>query len=104
MKIVAVEPIGISPEKAQEIKLEFAAIGHEFVFFPDRREDAESLRDRMRDAEVVVISNIPLKEEVLSACPKLKHIALAFTGKDHIDGAYCAAHGITIRNAAGYAT
>lgn len=104
MKIVAVEPIGISPEKAQEIKLELAAMGHEFVFFPDRREDAESLRDRMRDAEVVVISNIPLKEEVLSACPKLKHIALAFTGKDHIDGAYCAAHGITIRNAAGYAT
>ena len=47
MKIVAVEPIGISPEKAQEIKLELAAMGHEFVFFPDRRDDAESLRDRM---------------------------------------------------------
>ena len=104
MKIVAVEPIGISPEKAKEIAAELAAMGHEFVFYPDRKEDAESLCARMKEAEVVIISNIPLPAAVLSECPKLKHIALAFTGKDHIDGAYCAAHGITIRNAAGYAT
>ena len=104
MRIVAVEPIGISPEKAKEIAAELAASGHEFVCYPDRREDFVGLLARMKDAEVVIISNIPLPAAVLSECPKLKHIELAFTGMDHIDVAWCREHGITIRNAAGYAT
>ena len=104
MKIVAVEPIGMSPELAQRLAAEMQAAGHSFVFYPDRREDADSLRARMADADIAIISNIPLPEAVLSACPKLKYIALAFTGKDHIDETYCKAHGIRIQNAAGYAT
>lgn len=104
MKIVSVEPIGISKEKAQEIAAEMAALGHEFVCYPDRKEDAETLRERMKDAEIVIISNIPLKAEVLSACPKLRFLSVAFTGLDHIDQEYCKEHGIRIQNAAGYAT
>lgn len=104
MKIVAAEPIGISTELARQLAAEMQAAGHVFVFYPDRREDAESLRERISDADIVIISNIPLPAEVLSACPKLKYIALAFTGKDHIDEAYCRTHGIRIRNAAGYAS
>lgn len=104
MKIVSVEPIGISIEKAREIAAEMAALGHEFVCYPDRREDPETLKERMKDAEIVIISNIPLGTEVLSACPNLRFLSVAFTGLDHIDQAYCQAHGIRIQNAAGYAT
>ena len=58
----------------------------------------------MPDADVAVISNIPLREEVLRACPKLRFLSVAFTGLDHIDLAYCQAHNIRVRNAAGYST
>ena len=104
MKIVAVEPLGISAQKAEEISAEFAGQGHEFVFYADRKEDEESLKVRMKDAEIALISNIPLRSSVLSACPKLKYIALAFTGMDHIDLKYCQEHGIKVQNASGYST
>ena len=94
MKIVAVEPIGISSERAQEIQQNLATKGHEFIWYPDRKEDADTLVERMKDAEVVMISNIPLPSEVLSKCPKLQFLNVAFTGLDHIDLAYCEAHNI----------
>ena len=104
MKIVAVEPIGISAERAQEIRQDLAGKGHEFVWYADRKEDPATLIERMKDAEVVMISNIPLREEVLSQCPKLQFLNVAFTGLDHIDMDYCATHNILVKNASGYAT
>ena len=104
MKIVAVEPIGISAERAQEIKQDFAKKGHEFVWYPDRKEDPATLIERMRDAEVVMVSNIPVRAEVLSQCPKLQFLNVAFTGLDHIDMTYCKEHNIKVKNASGYAT
>ena len=104
MIIVAVEPIGISAERAQEIKQDLANKGHEFVWYADRKEDAATLVERMKDAEVVIISNIPLREEVLVQCPKLQFLNVAFTGLDHIDLEYCQAHNILVKNASGYAT
>ena len=104
MKIVAVEPIGISAERAQEIRQDLANKGHEFVWYADRKEDAATLVERMKDAEVVIISNIPLPAEVLSQCPKLQFLNVAFTGLDHIDLAYCQSHNILVKNASGYAT
>ena len=104
MKIIAVEPIGISAERAQEIKQDLAGKGHEFVWYPDRKEDAATLVERMKDAEVVIISNIPLRADILSQCPKLNFLDVAFTGLDHIDLSYCEEHGIMVKNASGYAT
>jgi D-3-phosphoglycerate dehydrogenase len=104
MKIVAVEPIGISAQRAEEIKQNLAKAGHEFVWYPDRKEDAATLAERMKDAEIVMISNIPLSAEVMSQCPKLQFLNVAFTGLDHIDLAYCQSHSIKVKNASGYAT
>lgn len=104
MKIVAVEPIGISEVRAQEIRQELARKGHEFVWYGDRKEDSATLIERMRDAEIVMVSNIPVRAEVLSQCPKLQFLNVAFTGLDHIDMAYCKEHGIQVKNASGYAT
>ena len=103
MKIVAVEPIGITAERAESIKQELAAKGHEFVWYPDRKEDPAVLVERMKDAEVVIISNIPLTADVLSQCPVLKFLNVAFTGLDHIDLDYCREHSILVKNASGYA-
>lgn len=104
MKIVAVEPIGISEQRAAEIAADLAKKCHDFVCYRDRKEDAGTLIDRMKDAEVVIVSNIPVRANVLEQCPCLKMLDVAFTGLDHIDLDYCQAHGITVKNASGYAT
>lgn len=104
MKIVSVEPIGISEERAVEITQSLASKGHEFICFRDRKEDAATLIERMKDAEIVIVSNIKIGSDILSQCPKLKMLNVAFTGLDHIDLAYCQSHGIKVKNASGYAT
>ncbi len=104
MKIVAIEPIGISQNRAEEIKSELEAKGHEFVFFNDRNENKDVVAERMKDAEMVIVSNIPIPADVLSKCPKLRFLNVAFTGLDHIDLKYCQEHNIKVVNASGYAT
>lgn len=104
MKIVSVEPIGISEEKAGILKAEFAKRGHDFSCYRDRKEDESTLVERMKEADVVIVSNIKVSAAVLSQCPHLKMLDVAFTGLDHIDLAYCKAHDIKVVNAAGYAT
>ena len=104
MNIVCVEPLGISEAMFESLKAEFASQGHVFSYFMDRREDAAILAERMRDAHIVAVSNIPLPAAVLSQCPHLEYLSVAFTGLDHIDLDYCRAHGIQVQNAAGYST
>lgn len=104
MKIVAVEPIGISKEKAEELAKTYAEKGYEFVVFPDRNEQEAVLVERMKDADIVIVSNIRLSRQMLEQCPKLKFLNVAFTGLDHIDLKYCGEKGIEVKNAAGYAT
>lgn len=104
MKIVAVESLGISVENFETLKNEFAEQGHEFKYYMDRREDPATLINRMQEADIVVVSNIPLHEEVLSKCGNLELLSVGFTGLDHIDLDYCKKHNIQVVNAAGYST
>ncbi|MCQ2295571.1 MAG: NAD(P)-binding domain-containing protein [Bacteroidales bacterium] len=104
MKIVCVEPLGISQEHFEELKNMFATKGHDFEYYMDRKEDADTLATRMKEADVAVISNIKLPAEVLQQCTSLKYLSVAFTGLDHIDLAYCKEHNIGVQNAAGYST
>lgn len=105
MKISVVEPLGISDEQLRGL-LEPAIEGFdaELVTYPDRREDVESLIERSKDADIVVVSNIKYPAQVMEQCPNLKYICDAFTGYDHIDMAYCREHGIQVSNCAGYST
>ena len=104
MNIVCVEPLGISQEHFENLKKEFATQGHTFQYYLDRKESEATLTNRMRDADIVVISNIKLPAEVLKECTHLQYLSVAFTGLDHIDLDYCKAHNITVQNAAGYST
>ncbi|MBO4752741.1 MAG: hydroxyacid dehydrogenase [Bacteroidales bacterium] len=104
MKIACVEPLGISKERFEQLKNHYQAAGHEFEYYMDRQESADEMTRRMKDAEVVVVSNIKLPHEVLEKCTNLKYLSVAFTGLDHIDLDYCKGHGIEVQNAAGYST
>lgn len=104
MNIVCVESLGVSREHFEELKAHYASQGHTFTYYMDRKEDEPTLADRMREADIAVISNIKLPESVLKQCSKLKYLSVAFTGLDHIDLKYCSNHNIKVQNAAGYST
>lgn len=104
MNIVCVESLGIGREHFEGLKAHYSSLGHQFTYYTDRKEDEMTLVDRMHEADIVVVSNIKLSAAVLSQCPHLKYLSVAFTGLDHIDLAYCKEHDITVQNAAGYST
>lgn len=104
MKIVCVEPLGMSKSFFEEKKQEYKEKGVAFEYYMDRDERVDVMAMRMYEADIVIVSNIPLPAQLLSRCPQLKMLSVAFTGLDHIDLAYCEAHQIKVRNAAGYST
>lgn len=104
MKIVAVEPLGITTADQEHYVKEWTKWDHFLKIYKDRTEDPEELIQRIGDADILLISNIPLPKEVLEKGTQLKMISVAFTGLDHIDLKYCQERGILVKNCAGYAT
>lgn len=104
MKIVFAEPLGMCECAINASVTALRQQGHTVELYPDRNENEEVLIERARDAEILVISNIPLKKHFFESCPKLKMLSIAFTGVDHIDLEECRKRGIVVCNAAGYST
>ncbi len=104
MKIVIIEPLGITPEKLAEATAAVKARGHEIIAYDTREDDPEKLAQRGKDADVIIIANQPFRKNVIEKCEKLKLLSVAFTGVDHVDVDFCKEKGITVCNAAGYST
>ncbi len=64
----------------------------------------EQARERVKDAEVVMINKVIVNQELIDASPSLKLICVAATGVNNIDVDYAASKGIPVRNVAGYST
>lgn len=103
MKIVVADPLGI-PAKELEEKILAVAPGCDVICHETRTEDVDTLIDRCKDAEILIISNIKFRSDVLKECKKLKYICVAFTGYDHLDTDYCKNNDIIVSNCAGYST
>lgn len=104
MKIVILESLGINEEEFNRITKPLSDMGHELVVYDDGKTDDETLKARIKDAEILVLANMPLNGDVIDAAEKLKYISVAFTGYDHIDLKKCEEKGIQVSNAAGYST
>ena len=102
MKIVFLEPLGLTVEAIEKACDNLKKQGHEVVIYPDRKPELNI--ERAAGADVVVESNMPLRKDFLDACPNLKMLSIAFTGLDHIDMDECKRRGIVVMNAAGYST
>lgn len=102
MKIVFLEPLGLTVEAIEKACDNLKKQGHEVVVYPDRR--PEKNIERAAGADVILESNMPLRKEFFDACPNLKMLSIAFTGLDHIDMDECKRRGIVVMNAAGYST
>lgn len=104
MKIVVLESLGLPEEEVRNIAKPITDKGHELIIYEDKTDDYEVLKNRVKEAEILVIANMPLKEEVISAAKNLEMISVAFTGVDHVDLDICKEKGIKVSNAAGYST
>jgi glycerate dehydrogenase len=63
----------------------------------------EEIVGRLKDASIAIINKVPMRADVLKQLPKLKLIAVAATGTDVVDKAYCKENGITVVNIRNYA-
>ena len=85
MKLVILEPLGVEQEKLLALAEEKLTDRVEIEAYDTRVTDADALAERAKDADIVVLSNLPFRREVMERCPNLKMISVAFTGVDHVD-------------------
>jgi glycerate dehydrogenase len=74
----------------------------EFVKFDSST--PEEARERVKDADVLLINKVLVNKELIDSAPNLRRICIAATGVNNIDVAYAASKGIPVRNAVGYST
>ncbi|MDP9087347.1 MAG: D-2-hydroxyacid dehydrogenase [Pseudomonadota bacterium] len=84
--------------KANVRKLAFPA---DYVEHP--KTDASEIVARLAGAEIAIINKVPMRAATLRQLPQLKMIAVAATGYDVVDIAYCNEHGIAVANIRNYA-
>ena len=101
MNIVLLESLGVPDEVLNACAKPLIDAGHTFKAYP-KDTDPKVQIERAKDADVIMIANMPLSGEVISACPNLKYIDVAFTGVDHVDLEAAKAKGVKVSNAAGY--
>ena len=103
MKIVLLEGLGISRQVIDKHAQKLEQLGHTFSAFP-KDTDPQVQLERSKDADVVMLANMPLSPLVVEQAANLKFIDVAFTGVDHIPMEQAKAKGIAVSNASGYAT
>lgn len=103
MNIVLLESLGIPNNLLMDYAKPFMEAGHSFTAY-EKDTNPQVQIERAKEADIIMIANMPLSGEVISACKKLKFIDVAFTGVDHVDLETAKSKGIMVSNAAGYST
>lgn len=101
MNIVLLESLGIADAVLEQHVQPLREAGHQFAAYP-KTTDVEQLKREVKDADVLMLANMPLPGEVIRACSHLKYIDIAFTGVDHVDLAAAKELGVRASNASGY--
>ena len=97
MKIVFLDAISMGDTSLEEI----AALG-EFTCY--QSSTAEEARERVKEADVVLLNKVIVDQDFLDAAPKLKLVCEAGTGINNINVKLCEERGVLVRNVAGYST
>ena len=97
MKIVFLDAISMGDVSLEEI----AALG-EFTCY--QSSTAEEARERVKEADVVLLNKVIVDQDFLDAAPKLKLVCEAGTGINNINVKLCEERGVLVRNVAGYST
>ena len=65
---------------------------------------ANTVPERIKDADVIIANKCKLTGDVLSSAPYLKLICVTATGYDNVDISYCREQNIAVCNVKGYST
>lgn len=103
IKIVLLEELGVSNNIIENHAKKLGKMGHTFIAYK-KNTNINTQIERAKDADVIMIANMPLDIKVLKSANKLKFIDVAFTGVDHIPVEEAKKRKIAISNASGYAT
>ena len=103
MNIVLLESLGISPELLSIHADKLASLGHTLTAY-ERCDDPAVISERCREADAVMLANMPLSAECFEGCERLRYVDIAFTGVDHVPMDYFRSKRIKVSNASGYAT
>ncbi|MCD8119977.1 MAG: hydroxyacid dehydrogenase [Lachnospiraceae bacterium] len=98
MKIVILERASVGAD----IDVNFDDLGETTVY--PNTVTADEVRERVRDADVIVANKAPLNEDTLGDAPNVRLICVFATGYDTIDLAYCRKRGIKVANVVNYCT
>ncbi|MEE1108761.1 MAG: NAD(P)-dependent oxidoreductase [Lachnospiraceae bacterium] len=101
MKVVIMESLGISDAELKACQKPFEEKGVVFESFAKTADEAK-LIEEARDADAMILANMPMSANVLRACPNLKFIDIAFTGVDHVGLEAAREKKIAVSNASGY--
>lgn len=103
MNIVMLEPLLVPRDFLFELGGPLKMAGHTFIPCTAPLDVAEK-KERIQEADIVIIGSSPLGAEVLRKARRLAFISVAFTGTDHLDKTTCRDMGIRVSNASGYST
>ena len=77
-------------------------MGHKFTYYNTKTTDITELIKRSKDQDIIMIANNPYPREVILQANKLKLIAVAFAGIDHVDLKTCKERNIEVLNCPNY--
>lgn len=99
MKLVVLEGHAVNPgDLSWDFLKEFGTLT---VY--DNTKPAETA-ERIGDAELVLVNKLPITEELMAACPRLRYIGVQATGYNNIDLMAATKRGITVCNVPAYST
>ena len=68
MKLVIIEPLGVEEEKLMEIAHKALPDSVKIVSYQTKVTDTESLIERGKDADIIMVANLPLNADVIKGC------------------------------------
>lgn len=99
MNIVVLERNSVGPDIPVSC---FEELGN--VTYYKNTVTVEEVKERVKDADIIVANKSPMREESLKDAPNVKLICEFATGYDNCDLAYCKSRGIQVRNVVDYST
>lgn len=98
MKIVILERNSVGLDTSVD---EISAFG-DVISYPNTA--AVDVKEKIKDAEIIIANKAPLNEETLENAPDVRLICEFATGYDNVDLAYCKSRGIKVANVVNYST
>ncbi len=102
MDIVILDGYTINPGDLSWDEIKEQAKGGNFTVYD--RSPANAAAERIGNADVVLLSKVPITEDIFVACPNIRYVGVLATGYNIVDTEAASKRGIAVTNIPGYST